>query len=70
MTSRQPTTWEEYERGGTPHRSDSASSIGHQSVHFEEQALLGDREGEASGNDHEWAGRLRRRYAATIESVS
>ncbi|KAI0128570.1 transmembrane amino acid transporter [Xylariales sp. AK1849] len=64
MPSGQPTTWEQYERGASPGRSDSPSSIGHHSVHFDEQqSLLGDNE--PRGNDQEWAGRLRRRSSVT-----
>jgi vesicular inhibitory amino acid transporter len=59
MTSRQPTTWEQYERGASPGRSDSPSS-----VRFEDQGLLDDQE--ASGNDYDWRGRLRRRYVLSL----
>ncbi|KAH7037767.1 transmembrane amino acid transporter protein-domain-containing protein [Microdochium trichocladiopsis] len=41
MAGRQPTTWDEYEGRPSPGRSDSGASAA--SVHFEQQALLGDR---------------------------
>ncbi|KAI0603372.1 transmembrane amino acid transporter protein-domain-containing protein [Biscogniauxia sp. FL1348] len=44
MTSRQPTTWAEYERGASTSRSGSPSSIGNHSVRFDDDALLGDNE--------------------------
>lgn len=43
MPARQPTSWDEYERGASPGPSDSAaSSLGNQSIRFEEQPLLSD----------------------------
>ncbi|KAI0377797.1 transmembrane amino acid transporter protein-domain-containing protein [Hypomontagnella monticulosa] len=40
MAGRHPTTWDEYDRGASPGRSDSVSSIGNQSIVSEDQALL------------------------------
>ncbi|KAI1393889.1 transmembrane amino acid transporter protein-domain-containing protein [Hypoxylon trugodes] len=49
MPARQPTTWDEYERGASPGRSDSLSSFANQSVRSEDQALLS----EQSGNEYD-----------------
>lgn len=60
MTSRNPSTWDQYERGAnSPGRSGSMSSMGGRSVQFENESLLG-RSVESSGDDAEWP-RLRRR---------
>ncbi|GAB1320577.1 Amino acid transporter transmembrane domain-containing protein [Madurella fahalii] len=40
MTSRNPTTWDQYERGGLS-RTGSNSSLGNRSVQFEHESLLG-----------------------------
>ncbi|KXX79474.1 Vacuolar amino acid transporter 1 [Madurella mycetomatis] len=40
MTSRNPTTWDQYE-GGSLARTGSNSSLGHRSVQFERESLLG-----------------------------
>ncbi|KAK6079858.1 transmembrane amino acid transporter [Seiridium cupressi] len=59
MTSRQPTSWEQYERGASPGRNDSLSSTPRGSVQFDEQrSLLDDREDQVS---NDWTHRLRRR---------
>ncbi|KAI8966750.1 transmembrane amino acid transporter protein-domain-containing protein [Daldinia sp. FL1419] len=42
MAARQPTTWDEYNRGASSGRSESPSSTGHFSVQSEDQALLSD----------------------------
>jgi solute carrier family 32 (vesicular inhibitory amino acid transporter) len=60
MTSRQPTTWEQYERGSSPGRNDSLSSTPRGSVQLDEQqGLLDERE----DRSQDWTTRLRRRYA-------
>ncbi|KAI2639878.1 transmembrane amino acid transporter protein-domain-containing protein [Hypomontagnella submonticulosa] len=40
MAEGRPTTWDEYDRGASPGRSNSMSSIGNQSIASEDQALL------------------------------
>ncbi|KAL8370447.1 hypothetical protein RB595_000697 [Gaeumannomyces hyphopodioides] len=67
--SRNPTTWDEYERGGSPNRQGSVSSVGApsgRSVQFqEEQALLDDSDAPGDdGDGTEWQGRLRRRRSS------
>ncbi|KAK8115009.1 Transmembrane amino acid transporter [Apiospora kogelbergensis] len=64
MTSRQPSTWDDYDRGASPHRSGSTSSLGQQSsVQFEEQSLL---HGEnRSPHGENWPNRIRRRSSVT-----
>ncbi|ORY63513.1 transmembrane amino acid transporter protein-domain-containing protein [Pseudomassariella vexata] len=66
MSSRHPTSWDQYERGNSPGRG-SVSSTGQHSVSFAEgQSLLGDHEGhEDHDNSTEWMGRLRRRSSVT-----
>ena len=62
MSSRNPTTWDQYERGGrSPGRNGSFSSVGNRSVQFEDESLLG-RSVDANGygEDGEWP-QLRRR---------
>ncbi|EJT68652.1 hypothetical protein GGTG_13779 [Gaeumannomyces tritici R3-111a-1] len=68
-SSRNPTTWDEYERGGSPNRQGSVSSVGARSgrsVQFqEEQALLEDSDAPGDdGDGTEWQGRLRRRRSS------
>ena len=66
MASRQPTTWDEYERGDSPGRNDSVSSAGRHSVRFEEEALLSSSALDGHGDDvHERAARPRRRSSIT-----
>ncbi|KAI0145844.1 transmembrane amino acid transporter protein-domain-containing protein [Hypoxylon sp. NC0597] len=63
MTSRQPTTWDEYHRGASPGRSDSLSSIGNHSARSEDQALLSEQSG--NGYDEERQQRTGRRPSIT-----
>ncbi|KAI1769553.1 transmembrane amino acid transporter protein-domain-containing protein [Hypoxylon sp. FL1150] len=64
MTARQPTTWDQYDRGASPGRSDSvSSSIGGQSYQTEDQALLG--EHGADGQDDDRPHQLGRRSSIT-----
>lgn len=69
-SSRNPTTWDEYERGGSPNRQGSISSVGApsgRSVQFqeEEEALLDDSDAPGDdGDGTEWQGRLRRRRSS------
>ncbi|KAI1742547.1 transmembrane amino acid transporter [Xylaria scruposa] len=64
MTTRQPATWAEYERGASPgDRSNSLSSTGNQSISFENDPLLG--EHEARERDDEFPQRRRRRSSVT-----
>ncbi|KAI1484293.1 transmembrane amino acid transporter protein-domain-containing protein [Daldinia eschscholtzii] len=63
MAARQPTTWDEYDRGASPGRSDSLSSLGNQSFRSEEQALLSDQS--AYGQDEEHPRRRGRRSSIT-----
>ncbi|KAI1502308.1 transmembrane amino acid transporter protein-domain-containing protein [Biscogniauxia marginata] len=62
MTSRQPTTWAQYERGASTSRSGSPSSIGNHSVHFDDDTLLGDHE---DRERHDSPQRRRRRSSMT-----
>lgn len=60
MTSRNPSTWDQYERGASsPGRSGSVTSLGQRSVQFENESLLG-RSYESGADDGEWP-QLRRR---------
>ncbi|KAI1335555.1 transmembrane amino acid transporter [Xylariaceae sp. FL0016] len=61
---RQPATWAEYERGASSGRDDSPSSIGRNSVRFENDALLGDHEGRGSRHE-DFPQRRRRRSSVT-----
>lgn len=58
MTSRNPTNWDQYERGGYS-RTGSVSSLGPRSVQFENESLLG-RSVDSNRDDGEWP-QLRRR---------
>ncbi|KAI1457722.1 transmembrane amino acid transporter protein-domain-containing protein [Annulohypoxylon moriforme] len=60
MTARQATTWEEYNRGASPGRSDSLSSLANQSIQSEDQALLSEH-----GYDDEHPRRTGRRSSVT-----
>ncbi|KAI6092462.1 transmembrane amino acid transporter protein-domain-containing protein [Hypoxylon rubiginosum] len=52
MAARQPTTWDQYDRGASPGRTDSlSSSIGGQSFQTEDQALLGEHGGDGQNDD-------------------
>ncbi|KAK7989506.1 Transmembrane amino acid transporter [Apiospora arundinis] len=63
MTSRQPSNWDDYDRGASPNRSGSTSSLGQQSsVQFEEQSLL---HGENRAQGENWPNRVRRRSSVT-----
>jgi vesicular inhibitory amino acid transporter len=59
MTSRNPTNWDQYERGGFS-RTGSVSSFGNRSVQVENESLLGRSVG-SNQEDGEWTQRLRRR---------
>lgn len=61
MTARQATTWEEYNRGASPGRSNSLSSLANQSIQSEDQALLS----EQGGYDDERPHRTGRRSSVT-----
>ncbi|KAI0486883.1 transmembrane amino acid transporter [Xylaria cf. heliscus] len=64
MATRQPATWAEYERGGSPvGRSNSVSSTGNRSITFEDDPLLGGHV--ARGRDDEFPQRRRRRSSVT-----
>ncbi|KAI0200511.1 transmembrane amino acid transporter [Astrocystis sublimbata] len=64
MDARDPTTWFGHERGTSPAgRSNSPSSVGHQSVAFEDDPLLGDHE--AQIRDDGFPHRRRRRSSVT-----
>ncbi|KAI2767979.1 transmembrane amino acid transporter protein-domain-containing protein [Daldinia loculata] len=63
MAARQPTTWDEYDRGASPSRSDSLLSISNQSIRSEDQALLSDQD--AQGHDEEHPRRAGRRSSMT-----
>ncbi|KAI1410172.1 transmembrane amino acid transporter protein-domain-containing protein [Hypoxylon sp. FL1857] len=63
MTSRLPTTWDEYHRGASPGRSDSLSSIGNHSARSEDQALLSEQSG--NGYDEERQQGRERRSSVT-----
>ncbi|KAK3340316.1 transmembrane amino acid transporter protein-domain-containing protein [Neurospora tetraspora] len=71
MSSRNPTTWDQYERGGrSPGRTSSFSSVGNRSVQFENESLLG-RSADANGygEDGEWP-QLRRRRSSITNRLS
>jgi len=69
MASRNPTTWDEYERGLSPHRSGSVSSTGERSVQFrEDESLLG--AVDEDDHDEEWPGLRRRRYICPLSLPS
>ncbi|VBB86871.1 Putative vacuolar amino acid transporter similar to AVT1 of Saccharomyces cerevisiae [Podospora comata] len=64
MASRNnPTTWDQYERGGMS-RTGSVSSIGNRSVQFENESLLG-RSVDSNQDDGEWPHLRRRRSSIT-----
>ncbi|KAI4870905.1 transmembrane amino acid transporter protein-domain-containing protein [Hypoxylon rubiginosum] len=64
MAARQPTTWDQYDRGASPGRSDSlSSSIGDQSIHSEDRAFLGEHGGD--GQNEDWPHRRERRSSVT-----
>ncbi|RYP08317.1 hypothetical protein DL765_008828 [Monosporascus sp. GIB2] len=65
MAGRQPTSWDAYDRGASPGRSNSASSLGNQSIRFEEQPLLSDNGSRDRSEDHGRPGIRRRRSSAT-----
>ncbi|KAI1426185.1 transmembrane amino acid transporter protein-domain-containing protein [Xylaria sp. FL1777] len=68
MTARSPATWAEYERGASPGgRSASASSIGNQSIAFEDDPLLDDHE--ARQRDDRFP-QLRRRRSSVTNTFS
>ncbi|KAI1777707.1 transmembrane amino acid transporter protein-domain-containing protein [Hypoxylon cercidicola] len=68
MAARQPTTWDQYDRGASPGRSDSlSSSIGDQSVHSEDQALLGEHGGDGQ---EDWPHRTGRRSSVTNRLIN
>ena len=52
MTSRNPTNWDQYERGGFS-RTGSVTSLGNRSVQFENESLLG-RSADSNRDDGEW----------------
>ncbi|RYP93384.1 hypothetical protein DL770_000427 [Monosporascus sp. CRB-9-2] len=52
MAGRQSTSWDAYDRGASPGRSNSASSLGNQSIRFEEQPLLSDDGSRDRSEDH------------------
>ncbi|KAK8049259.1 Vacuolar amino acid transporter 1 [Apiospora phragmitis] len=63
MASRQPSNWDDYDRGASPGRSGSTSSLGQSSsVQFEEQSLL---HGENRAQGEDWPNRVRRRSSVT-----
>ncbi|KAF3065087.1 Vacuolar amino acid transporter 1 [Daldinia childiae] len=63
MAARQPTTWDEYDRGASPGRSDSLLSISNMSIRSEDQALLSDQD--VHGHDEEHPRRAGRRSSIT-----
>ncbi|KAK1751838.1 transmembrane amino acid transporter protein-domain-containing protein [Echria macrotheca] len=65
MTSRNPSTWDQYERGAnSPGRTGSVSSMGNRSVQFENESLLG-RSVDSNADDGEWPHLRRRRSSIT-----
>lgn len=63
MTSRNPSTWDQYHRGGaqSPGRTGSVSSMGNRSVQFEDDSLLGRSVDSNNDDGGEWPQHLRRR---------
>ena len=65
MASRNPSTWDQYDRGASsPGRTGSVSSIGNRSVQFENESLLG-RSVDSGPDDGEWP-RLRHRRSVFL----
>ncbi|KAK3322327.1 transmembrane amino acid transporter protein-domain-containing protein [Apodospora peruviana] len=73
-SSRNPSTWDQYSRGGGSrsnsndplNRTGSISSIGHRSVQFENESLLGRSvDDENNGEHREWPALRRRRSSVT-----
>ncbi|KAK8056581.1 Transmembrane amino acid transporter [Apiospora rasikravindrae] len=63
MATRNPSNWDDYDRGASPGRSGSTSSLGQSSsVQFEEQSLL---HGESRAQGENWPNRIRRRSSVT-----
>lgn len=59
MGSRNPTNWDQYERGGVS-RTGSVSSFGNRSAQYESDSLLG-RSAGSNQDDGEWTQHLRHR---------
>jgi vesicular inhibitory amino acid transporter len=59
MTSRNPTNWDQYDRGDSP-RAGSVSSFGNRSGQHENDSLLG-HSVDSNPDDGEWTQHLRRR---------
>lgn len=70
MASRNPSTWDQYERGGG--RSGSVSSVGNRSVQFAEDESLRGRspDSQAGHDDSEWPHHLRRRRSSITNRLA
>ncbi|KAK4123723.1 amino acid transporter [Parathielavia appendiculata] len=70
MTSRNPTNWDEYDRGGFS-RTGSVSSFGNGSGQSENESLLGRSTGSNQDQDEsEWTQRLRRRRSSITNRLT
>ncbi|RYP70817.1 hypothetical protein DL771_005192 [Monosporascus sp. 5C6A] len=65
MAGRQPASWDAYDRGASPGRSNSASSLGNQSIRFEEQPLISDNGSQDRSENHDRPAISRRRSLVT-----
>ncbi|KAK3375024.1 transmembrane amino acid transporter protein-domain-containing protein [Podospora didyma] len=69
MSSRNPSTWDQYDRGASsPGRTGSVSSMGNRSVQFENESLLG-RSVDSGPDDGEWP-RLRHRRSSITNRLA
>ncbi|KAJ1335517.1 solute carrier family 32 (vesicular inhibitory amino acid transporter) [Microdochium nivale] len=66
MAGRQPTTWDEYEGRPSPGRSDSSAS----NVHFEQQALLGNRDSHDRDQDVNFRQRRRSSVSRGLSALT
>jgi solute carrier family 32 (vesicular inhibitory amino acid transporter) len=66
--SRNPTNWDQYDRGGVS-RTGSVSSFGNRSVQFENESLLG-RSADSRQDDAEWTHQLRRRRSSITNRLT
>ncbi|EOO02815.1 putative vacuolar amino acid transporter 1 protein [Phaeoacremonium minimum UCRPA7] len=69
MSSRNPSTWDEYDRGGSPDRTGSISSTGGRSVQFDDDSYL-DQAPDGEGQDTEWHSNLRRRRSSVTRHLA
>ncbi|KAL2134234.1 hypothetical protein VTI74DRAFT_739 [Chaetomium olivicolor] len=68
MSSRNPTNWDQYERGDVS-RTGSVSSLGNRSIQFENESLLGGSVG-SNRDDSDWPHQLRRRRSSITNRLT